>query len=35
MQFSPQQHHEAYFTWIKLSLLLLLLVILCYNLKNH
>jgi len=23
MQFSPQEHHEAYFTWTKLSLLLL------------
>jgi len=23
MEFSPQEHHKAYFTWTKLSLLLL------------
>jgi len=35
MQFLPQQHHEAHFIWTKLSLLLLLLVILCYLLRNR
>jgi len=28
MQFSPQEHHEAYFTWTK-GLLHLLLLLLC------